>query len=151
MKNNLEKKAKSLVLRMLMLRQRSRHELEQYLERKGFLRESTCSVLDTLEEYGYINDTEFTRWWVNKRLGKRGLRGLRQELRMKGICTGTIDEIFNELECDAEYNCAVRLAEKEIGRRDRADNYLRLLRLLNRRGYTCEVINKIRFEKMGDS
>ncbi|OPX88110.1 MAG: Regulatory protein RecX [Pelotomaculum sp. PtaB.Bin013] len=142
MKSEFEK-ARSLALRMLVFRRRSKHELEQCLKRKGFSPEVSRPVLDVLGEYGYIDDMEFARCWVNQRLGKRGLRGLKQELRGKGICTSIIDDILGKLGFDKEYDAAMKLVEKEMLRSSGAYNLPRLVSLLNRRGYTCEVINKI--------
>lgn len=151
MKSELEK-ARSLALRMLVFRRRSRHELEQCLERKGFSPEVSHSVLDVLGDYGYIDDIEFARWWVNQRLGKRGFRGLRQELRSKGICISIIDEILGEFRFDTEYHAAMKLVEKKLIRRRGAYNLPRLVGSLSRRGFTCEVINKIQHDiKDGES
>jgi len=143
MKSEFEK-ARSLALRMLVFRQRSRHELEQGLERKGFSPEVSQPVLDVLGEYGYIDDMEFARCWVNQRLGKRGFRGLKQELRGKGICISIIDDVLDETGFDKEYHAAMRLVEKEMLRSGGAYNLPRLVSLLSRRGFTCEVINMIR-------
>jgi len=142
MKNEL-KKARSLALRMLALRRRSRHELEQYLERKGFTPEVSHPVLDVLGEYGYINDKEFARCWVDRRLGKRGFSGLRQELRDKGISVKIIEEVLGELGDDREYITAMKLVKKEMIRSNGECNLPRLVGSLNRRGFTCEVISKI--------
>lgn len=146
MENKLEKKAQALALKMLTLRRRSRYELEQYLERKGFPSKVTRFVLDNLDEYGYINDQEFTRWWIEKRLGKRGYRALKQELRLKGIPTDLIDREINALGFAMEYQAATKLVEKEHRRGSRVqhnNNQSRLLGILSRRGFTSEVIHKI--------
>jgi len=142
MKNEFEK-ARSFALRALVYRRRTRHELELRLEQKGFTPEVSRLVLDMLMEYGYIDDIGFARWWVDQRLGKRGFKGLKRELRGKGICSGIIDKVLNELGCDAEYHAAMKLVKKELLRNRGACDPPRLASALNRRGFSCEVINKV--------
>jgi SOS response regulatory protein OraA/RecX len=96
-----------------------------------------------LVEYGYIDDMGFARWWVEQRLGKRGFRGLKRELCGKGICHDIIDEVFDELGFGIEYHAAMKLLKKELTRSRGAYNIQRLASALNRRGFSCEVINRV--------
>src|SRR6056297_2713703 len=52
-------------------RPRSAMEIRQYLESKGFTRETIEPVMERLEDYGYIDDAAFARMWINRRLRQR--------------------------------------------------------------------------------
>lgn len=137
-------KARSYALRLLVYRPRSKYELALRLERKGYADEVSRHVLDVLGGYGYVNDLGFARWWVEQRLGKRGFRGLRRELRDKGIHGEIIEQVLADLGGDAEYQAARRLVQKELNKRSGVAQFSRLAGMLQRRGFTGEIINKIR-------
>ncbi|MDD3654187.1 MAG: regulatory protein RecX [Desulfotomaculaceae bacterium] len=136
-------KARSYAYRLLAFRQRTRKELGLRLRQKGFAPELTGQVLDLLAEYGYIDDRVFACNWVEQRLGKRGLKGLKHELLERGISAKTISEVLAELGSDAEYNAALELAKKTLQRGDRVFSCTRLAGALSRRGYSSEVINQV--------
>lgn len=77
----------------LAVRPRSRKEITQHLENKGFSRDSIESAIQRLESYGYINDAEFARLWIEnrRRYRPRGTFGLRYELKQKGISEDIIE------------------------------------------------------------
>lgn len=136
-------KARSYAYRLLAFRQRTRKELGLRLRQKGFDPELTGQVLDVLAAYGYIDDRVFACNWVEQRLGKRGLKGLKQELLEKGVSSDIINETLAELGHDAEYNAALKLTQKILLRGDRAFSYSRLAGALSRRGYSSEVISQV--------
>ena len=78
----------------LAVRPRSEKEIRQYLGNKGFAADSIESAIDRLEHYGYINDREFARLWIEtrRRQRPRGAFGLRYELRQKGISEEIIED-----------------------------------------------------------
>ncbi|MDD4170188.1 MAG: regulatory protein RecX [Desulfotomaculaceae bacterium] len=142
MDNEFEK-ARSYAYRLLALRQRTKKELGLRLRQKGFAPELTGQVLDLLAEYGYIDDRVFASNWVEQRLGKRGLKGLKQELLGKGISSEIINEALAKLGTDAEYNAALKLAKKVLLRGDKVFSNSRLAGALSRRGYSNEVISQV--------
>lgn len=117
--------------------------MELRLEQKGFSRDIAGQVLDPLVNYGYINDKAFARFWVEQRLAKRGFRGLKEELREKGVDTFIIDEILTEFGREAEYSAALKLAKKKVELSGGACPFLRLAGYLERRGFSYDVIGKV--------
>jgi|GEM_PF-5552449 len=68
--------------------------------------------MESLEDYGYINDETFALLWVEQRLAKRGLPGLKRELLKKGVDTWVISEIMAELDPEVEFGAALEMAKK---------------------------------------
>lgn len=142
MKTELDK-ARSFAFRALSFRRRTRHELELRLEQKGFSTEVSRRVLDLMVNYGYIDDKSFARLWVEQRLAKRGLPGLKRELLDKGVEPGIINGILAEFDPEAEYGAAMELAKKKAGLCGDACSFPRLAGFLQRRGFSCEVIGRV--------
>jgi len=136
-------KARSFAYRVLAFRRRTRRELELRLEQKGFSMEVSRRVLELMVTYGYIDDKAFAHLWVEQRLSKRGLPGLRRELFEKGVQPDIIDETLFEFGGDVEFGAAMELAKKKVGIRGGVFLFPRLVRFLERRGFSYEVIGKV--------
>lgn len=139
----LKRKATSLAFKLLTRRNRTGFELRQYLIRKGINDEIADSVLDSMIDYGYINDLEYSRCWVRSKLSGRGFLRLRYDLRGKGVCRDTIDQVFDEYGFSSEYECALKLIEKKNISLNGSGSLKKTLRVLSRRGYSYDVINRI--------
>lgn len=93
--------------RYLTYRQRSVHEMEEYLKKKcdtkKFSPDLVPLLLEELIDLKYLDDTEFARWFVSygTRGKKKGMGLLKRELKMKGIDEGTIEEVTS-FDSDAE-------------------------------------------------
>jgi regulatory protein len=149
MTDALIKTAKTAALRHLTRRRRTRHELFLYLRRKGFSPEVCDLAIVKMDDYGYIDDAEFSRFWVRNKLGKKGFRWLRLDLRAKGVNSTIIDQVLDEYGLDSEYNCAARIVEKELSKSTGGAERQKILSALNRRGYSWDVISKIRITSLG--
>lgn len=109
--------AKGQALHYLMIRMRSRQEMVQYLQKKGYDDEIISQVLLFLEEYDYLNDIKFCQLWVEERilLNPCGRQKMRQELRKKGISSATISAILTEYYSEDEEEAQARkLVEKKF-------------------------------------
>jgi len=95
----VENKIKSYALRLLTIKSRTRKELKEKLQRKGYYNEEDIEkTLDNLERVGLINDREYAKSWVRNRLQNRpiGKSMLSIELKRKGIDSGVIEEIVEQ-------------------------------------------------------
>lgn len=140
MKAEIEK-ASSFAYRVLASRPRTRLELELCLEKKGFSAEASRQVLEQMAHYGYIDDGAFARLWVEQRKAKRGLGGLERELLAKGVSRTVIREVLAEMDPEEEYRAARDLIAKKV--RKSASTLSRVAGLLERRGFSYEVIGRI--------
>jgi regulatory protein len=143
MTDDLLKSAKAVALRQLARRRRTRFELDKYLHGKGYPAAVREAVLDLMADYGYINDAEYSRLWALGKIGKRGFRRLRYDLKEKGVSSEIIEDVFRELDPDLEFSSALGLVAKELRRSDGGRGRQKIFSSLHQRGYSGDVINKI--------
>lgn len=147
-RSDFAEKAKEAAFRLLSYRPRSTAEIRTRLERKGFESEVVGAVIGWLQEAGYLNDREFTRFWIENResFSPRGKRLLKQELRQKGVDAEIVDEGLSEDSVLAEEAAALDLARRKApGYKalDRVAFTRRLMGFLQRRGYDYGVAGKV--------
>lgn len=140
-------------LRLLGVRARSRSEIRERLQRRGFEAAEIESVLTRLTEAGLLDDAEFAHEWVQSRHrhSGRGRLALRRELRGKGVDEETVTQALAAIEPDDERENALVLARRKLARsrldpadyEQRAKAYRQLAGLLGRRGYPPEVITSV--------
>jgi len=134
------------VYHFLSYRPRSEREVWDYLKKKEVDRKVAGKVINKLEKLGYIDDLEFTRWWVEQRsiFRPRGKRALMMELWQKGVEQEVIDQVLDELV--DETVLAKKAVKKKIvtwqklpwrERRRKLSDYLA------RRGFSWEAIKEI--------
>ncbi len=104
--------------------------------------------LDRLRELGYANDQEFAQMWVRERSGTRGVRLLSQELKLKGIDKGIIENLLAQIEPARQQSAALVLGSKKYKiTATRDENYSRVISFLTRKGYSYSVA-KATFAKL---
>lgn len=146
-------RARNAAVRLLAIRPRSIAELRLRLRRTGVPETHAGAVVRDLLEAGYLDDLSFARAWIAARLraNRRGLRGLRLELREKGVAAAIIEQAIREA-CGEEGSAAVeaRAARAIVERRLRAYAHLgtdarcrRVAGLLERRGFSSETIAQL--------
>lgn len=138
--------AMQCALRLLGYRQRSEAELRQRLERKGFSPEITDHTLAALTRLGLLDDRDFASAWIAARPGCGPAR-IRQELRQKGIARDVAEMAIGiglsaEDELEAAYQVAMRALRSRATPPER-DELLRIRRLLQRRGFSFDVIGQV--------
>src|SRR4030067_2768902 len=86
------------LVKFATLRPRSQKEITDYFQRKRVSSETQILLLAKLKSFGFVDDVDFTRWWVDQRLAFRqtGEKLLKNELRLKGISDETILSVFKE-------------------------------------------------------
>ncbi len=144
----------NLSLRYLSYRPRSEKEVLDYLKEKqkkspGLTDEMIFSIMSKLQEYKFINDLEFAKFWIKQRtqFRNRPLRVIRYELSQKGISQSLVSELLEDRENkDIDYESAKKLAEKKLDfyralepkkRHEKVMNYLL------RKGFSYDIVKKI--------
>ncbi|AQA05863.1 recombination regulator RecX [Mycobacterium sp. MS1601] len=137
-----EEQAKSLCLRLLTARARTRAELEENLAKRGFPDDVSGAVLDRLAVAGLIDDADFAEQWVRSRRANagKGKRALAVELRKKGVDDDIIASALEDIDAGAERERAEQLVQNRLRRESLADDddmkvMRRLVGMLARRGY----------------
>jgi regulatory protein len=145
---DVESVARTIALRTLTARARTRHELEQSLQAKSVPQAAIDAVLDRLEEVGLVNDASFAIDWVTSRQQRRHLsrRVLRRELQAKGVESSEIDRALESVDLDAELKSARDLVERKRAAMDglsRDVQYRRLAGMLSRRGFDASTTARV--------
>ncbi|ORW65528.1 recombinase RecX [Mycolicibacter senuensis] len=136
-----EEQAKSLCLRLLTARARTRAELAGQLAKRGYPDDVSDRVLDRLATAGLIDDTDFAEQWVRSRRehAGKGRKVLAAELRTKGVAEDVIAEALAGIDAGAERDRAEQLVQGKLRRETLGVDDLRVTRrlvaMLARRGY----------------
>ena len=151
---NAESVARTIALRKLTTRARTRHELDQALEAKNVPQSVKDEVLDRMQEVGLVDDASFAVGWVASRQQRRHLsrRALRRELEAKGVARGDIDSALDEVDFDSELSTARDLVERKratMSGLERSVQYRRLAGILGRRGFDTAVTVQVLSELLG--
>lgn len=138
-------------LEYCLMRPHSAKEVRDYLYRKtrptrsktgemraGASPEITARVYDRLLEKGYIDDTKFTRYWVENRSLTKGasFRKLTAELRAKGVDTGIIDEALSQTDRNNIEELSKVIAKKQA----RYPDTQKFMMYLARQGFSYDDI-----------
>jgi regulatory protein len=137
-------------VRFLSFRPRSEKELRDYLVKKKCDDVISKRIIDSLTRDKFLNDEEFTRWWVEQRtiLKPKAVRVIKYELKQKGINKDLIDSFFESDEnSNSDFETALKLAEKKMPRYARFDDrkviYEKMGRFLASKGFDWDTIKAV--------
>jgi regulatory protein len=136
-------------LKFLSYRPRSERELQDWFKKKKVGSETQKLIEKKLKHLNYLDDEEFTRWWIEQRTTFRpfGKRRLALELRQKGIDKNLIVKLLDcYLAQDKELELAEEVAKKKLKNLKNLP-YLeargKLSAFLARRGFGWEIIKEV--------
>ena len=140
-------------LKLLNYRSRSRREMLERLEKKGFDPDHIKDVMGFLERAKLINDEILASDLFRQSTERKylGCMGVRMFLSNRGIPKDFIDKTMSEHTSDMEEMSARNFIEKKLDSLSRhPDNVVkrRLWGMLQRRGYSISVISKV-FSEIG--
>jgi regulatory protein len=136
-----EEQARTLCLRLLTVRARTRAELEGQLAKRGYPDDVAGRVLDRLAQVGLVDDADFAEQWVQSRRvnAGKGKRALAAELRTKGVDNEVITAALAGIDAGAERQRAEQLVRDRLRREKLGDDDTKVMRrlvgMLARRGY----------------
>ena len=145
---SIEPAAWQYALKLLSYRQRSKREMRQSLQKKGFSEEIIISILDRLKAINLLDDNQFAHSWANYRLTSRpiGRIRLKYELQQHGISSSLAEEVVSKiLTEETELLAALALAQRYRQRKGENDSryYQRMARFLQQRGYNTTIIRQV--------
>jgi regulatory protein len=144
--------ARSIALRKLATRARTRYELDQALQAKNVPSSVRDAVLDRMQQVGLLDDASYAADWVSSRQQRRHLsrRALKRELEAKGVERNDIDVALHDVDLDSELTAARNLIERKQATMSGLAHhvqYRRLAGILGRRGFetavTVQVLNEV--------
>ena len=136
-------KAFDRILNYLMIRPRSRKEVQDYCWRKKITPEDCAIIMEKLAARGYIDDAKFARAWVeSRRLTKASSkRKLQLELRQKGVSDEYIAKAFEASEYDERTALEEMITKKR--RLSRYQDDQKLLQYLIRQGFAYDLVKEL--------
>jgi regulatory protein len=137
---DLTSKAKDLCFYYLMKTDKTRQELKNRLYQKFIPAEIIESVLDDLEQRGYINDAKLAASFVHSKTsyGNLGKRAIESKLQARGVSRDLISDATDSIDMEEEFDKAKKLAVSRLRstkKLDKQKRYQTLLNYLLRRGY----------------
>ena len=140
--------AKACALKLLSYRSRSKKEIIEKLNRKGFSDSEIDTTIHFLEKAGLINDetlaAELFRYSIERKsLGKKGIEAF---LCRRGIDKELVNKTLSIHTNDIEAESAGRFAEKKLKSLKQYPEDIvkrRLWGMLQRRGFSIAVINRV--------
>lgn len=139
-----ESVARTICLRLLTVRSRTRAELADALRSRNVPDTAALAVLERFTEVGLIDDASFARMYAATRHRERGLaaREIARQLRDKGVDDDTVRDALDEIDPSTEFETARRLAQRKLKGMSGLDDATRTRRLagmLARKGYSPGV------------
>jgi regulatory protein len=137
-------------LRMLAIRSRSRHELENALAALEISPEVRRGVLEELRDLGLVDDERFAREFVGARvdLKRLGPHRLKFELRKLGVAPAIVERALEEaFPAGRQEELARAAAGKRLGSRVPQERDVRRISdFLKRKGFDYGVVNRVAYE-----
>lgn len=95
-------RAKMKAMSLLKYQDRTRKELKDRLMRAEFPEFITEGAIAYVESFGYINDEEYVRRYMEYKAGTKSRIQIKMDLRKKGIGTEILERIFDEYEYEED-------------------------------------------------
>ena len=120
---------------------KTKRQVKDYLIKKGYSEEIAYHVIDKLKEYGYVNDEEYSKRYIESVSKSQGKRLIKYKLMMKGVKKQDIESAYELAECD-DFSNAKLVAEKHIKNKERTkENIAKTYRYLIGKGFSYEQAN----------
>lgn len=139
--------AYELALNYILVRLRSKKEIDNYLSKKDIKKDNINFALERLEKEGYLNDYKFARSYFNDNISltSKGPNKIKNELIKNGISNEIINEVFDDADYCFIENKLYNLIEKKL-KVKKGSIYEIKIKLLNyflNLGYDKDMIMKI--------
>ena len=141
MQKMLLQRAERKALSLLEYKDRTRKELQDRLLRLEYPEHVVEDAVAYVELYGYINDEEYVRRYMEYKADSKSRRQMMQELRQKGIKSSLLEHIWDEY----EYN-EMEILEGQLEKRIRQkgtvteENFQKFYNYFARKGFSSHTI-----------
>lgn len=140
-----DEKSEALLLSYKFLqRNKTKHQLVDYLYKNKIQSDIIDLVLPILEEKNYLNDEDYARRYLSDALNikKYGKIKTRYMLMSKGIDKKIIEKVMEDYDYELEYMNALELIEKRISKDETDPKIINSAKnYLQGRGFEFEIIN----------
>ncbi|MGD2144020.1 MAG: RecX family transcriptional regulator [Anaerolineae bacterium] len=149
MKDEIER-AHERALNYLSYRPRSVAEVRRNLQKKDMADEVIDAVITRLTRAGLLDDREFAEYWVKNRtrFNPRGFRGLRHELRQRGVSHVVIEEALETFDVEAAARRTADAGARRLSQAGPREFRRKLQAYMARRGFSYAVVRPMIDEKL---
>lgn len=145
LKENDRACAKTYTYNMIARKARTVKEVREKLYEKGYHKDAVEYAIKQVSSYGYLNDEDFAKNYVENAIRHKGSFRLRQELKLKGVSEEEINLALEGVEFDDQFSSALTLSKKYLKGKNLEEEKVKekLFRYLVQRGYGYDVIKKV--------
>lgn len=135
------KRAKERSLYIIERTEKTSKEIKEKLVLNGYPEKVAMRVISFLTKYGFVNDEDYARRYMQYKSSKRSLRQIRMELMRKGISKDVLSSIEEDMKIDESETIRI-LARKKYRSLDSLDETekRKLIRYLLGKGFSYEKI-----------
>lgn len=117
---------------------KTKRQVKDYLIKKGYSEDVAWAAVDKLKEYGYIDDKEYSKRFIESTSKTQGRRLIEYKLMSKGVKKEDIALAYEDAETDDNVN-ARALAEKYLRNKDKTkENVMKAYKYLIGKGFSYE-------------
>ena len=113
-------------------------QMRDFLTKKGYVGAVVDYVMERLHYYGYVDDKEYCRAYVNS-VSNKSKRAMEMELLKRGADKGAVEEALADYE-DDEDNILILLKKYLRGKEPTKENVYKGCRYLVSRGYDYDAV-----------
>ena len=140
------KQAKLKALRLLTDMDRTEEQLRTKLKQKGYPDEIVEQAIDYVKSFGYINDSNYARRFVESRKSSKSRKEIYAALIQKGLCKEYVEEALSSCYgCDDELQTIQGLVVKKHFSPEHSseEEKKKLIAYLVRKGFSYESVRKV--------
>ncbi len=120
--------------------QKTKKQVEDYLESKGYLKKTIEAVLDKMSAYKFVNDQNYAKDYVKSASKNKGKRLISLELKRKGVSIDDMSEALNDIDGETETEAATKIAEKYLKNKEKTrENAVKCYKYLLSKGFDYET------------
>ena len=131
-------KATEKALNFLSNRAKTKKQVKEYLQKKGYTEKTVSAVMEKLIEYKYVSDENYAEDYVRVYSSKKGKRLIAMELKQRGVLEDDMRLALDSIENEEE--SALKIAEKYIKNKEKSkENLLKGYKYLISKGFDYDL------------
>lgn len=120
--------------------QKTKKQVEDYLESKGYLKKTIEAVLDKMSAYKFVNDQNYAKDYAKSASRNKGKRLISLELKRKGVSIDDMSEALNDIDGETETEAATKIAEKYLKNKEKTrESAVKCYKYLLSKGFDYET------------
>lgn len=120
--------------------QKTKKQVADYLESKGYLEKTIEAVLDKMSAYKFVNDQNYAKDYAKSASKNKGKRLISLELKRKGVSDEDMGEALNDIDGETETEAATKIAEKYLKSKEKTrENAVKCYKYLLSKGFDYDT------------